>query len=129
VYDVCAYMYTIIHVPVYECMCACAMTLMWNSVNNLGCESPHSRSKDLSSWSFPQELWDCRHTFTVSSFYYYYYYYWIFSSFAFQMLSLFLVSPLKNILLPSSPPCPLLTNPPTPASWPWHSPPLGHVHL
>jgi hypothetical protein len=23
-------------------------------------------------------------------------------------------------------PLPLLTNPPTPASWPWHSPTLGH---
>jgi hypothetical protein len=39
------------------------------------------------------------------------------------MLSPFLVSPLK---IPYPLPLPLLTNPPTPASWPWHSPMLGH---
>ena len=39
------------------------------------------------------------------------------------MLSPFLVSPLK---IPYPLPLPLLTNPPTPASWPWHSPILGH---
>ena len=39
------------------------------------------------------------------------------------MLSPFLVSPLKT----SYPlPFPLLTNPHTPASWPWHFPSLGH---
>jgi hypothetical protein len=32
--------------------------------------------------------------------------------------------PFKNPLSPS--PIILLTNPPTPASWPWHSPILGH---
>ena len=41
----------------------------------------------------------------------------------FQMLSPFLVSPL-NFPIPSS--LPLLTNPPTLASWSWHSPTLGH---
>ena len=45
----------------------------------------------------------------------------IFSLFTFQMLSCFLVCPLK---IPY--PLPLLTIPPTPASWPWHSPILGH---
>jgi hypothetical protein len=39
------------------------------------------------------------------------------------MLSPFLVSPLK-ILFPLPPP--LLHNPPTPESWPWHSPILEH---
>jgi hypothetical protein len=38
------------------------------------------------------------------------------------MLSPFLASPLKI-----SYPLPLLTNPPTPASWPRHSPILGHT--
>jgi hypothetical protein len=42
--------------------------------------------------------------------------------FTFQMLSSFLVSPPKT---PISSPCPLLTNLPTPASWPRHSPILG----
>ena len=40
------------------------------------------------------------------------------------MLSPFLVSPLK-IPYPLSL-LPPLTNPPTPNSWPWHSPTLGH---
>ena len=39
------------------------------------------------------------------------------------MLSPFLVSPLKT---PYPFPLPLLTNLPTPTSWPWHSPILGH---
>jgi hypothetical protein len=39
------------------------------------------------------------------------------------MLSPLLVSPLNS---PIPPLFPLLTNPPTPASWPWHSPTLGH---
>jgi hypothetical protein len=39
------------------------------------------------------------------------------------MLSPFLVSPLKSTL---PYPLPLLPNPPTPTSWPWHSPTLGH---
>ena len=39
------------------------------------------------------------------------------------MLSPFLDSPLKT---PYLLPLPLLTNPPTPASWPWHSPTLEH---
>jgi hypothetical protein len=34
--------------------------------------------------------------------------------------------PSKNPLFPSPPP-PLLTNPPTPASWLWRSPVLGHI--
>ena len=39
------------------------------------------------------------------------------------MLSPFLVSsPKVPYTLPS-----LLPNPPTPASWPWHSPVLGHI--
>ena len=38
------------------------------------------------------------------------------------MLSPFLVSSLK---IPYHP-LPLLPNPPTPTSWPWHSPILGH---
>jgi hypothetical protein len=37
------------------------------------------------------------------------------------MLSPFLVSPLKT-----PHPLPLITNPPIPISWPWHSPILGH---
>jgi hypothetical protein len=44
------------------------------------------------------------------------------SLFTFQMLCLFLVSPSK---IPYSPP----PNPSTPASWPWHSPILGHRTL
>ena len=39
------------------------------------------------------------------------------------MSSPFLVSPLKS---PTLYPLPLLTNPPTPASWHWPSPTLGH---
>ena len=39
------------------------------------------------------------------------------------MLSSFLVSPLKNHLPPRT--FPLITNPPTPTFWPWHSPTLG----
>ena len=42
------------------------------------------------------------------------------------MLSPFLVSPLKT---PYFFPLPLLTNPPTHASWPRHSPILGHRTL
>jgi hypothetical protein len=38
----------------------------------------------------------------------------IFSSFTIQMLS-------------QNAPCTLLPNPPTPASWPWHFPVLGHI--
>jgi hypothetical protein len=34
--------------------------------------------------------------------------------------------PSKKHLLPIPSPLPLLTNPPTPASWSWHSPTLGH---
>jgi hypothetical protein len=41
------------------------------------------------------------------------------------MLSHFLVSPLKTPS-PFPFPLPLLTNPPIPTSWPWHSPTLGH---
>jgi hypothetical protein len=44
-------------------------------------------------------------------------FYWIFSSLTFQMLSAKLPIP-SPLLLP---------NPPTPASWPWHSPVLGHM--
>jgi hypothetical protein len=44
--------------------------------------------------------------------------------FTLQMLSPFQVSPPKILYPPS--PSPLLTNIPTPASWPWHSPTLGH---
>jgi hypothetical protein len=43
--------------------------------------------------------------------------------FTFQMLAPFLLSPLKNPLPHHL--C-LLINPPTTASWPWHSPILGH---
>jgi hypothetical protein len=39
------------------------------------------------------------------------------------MLFSFLVSPPKTTY---TLPFPLFTNPPTPASWPWHSPTLGH---
>ena len=39
------------------------------------------------------------------------------------MLSPFLVSSPKVPYLPST----LLPNPPTPTSWPWHSPVLGHM--
>jgi hypothetical protein len=48
----------------------------------------------------------------------------MFSLFTFQLLSPFLVSPLKTPypLLP----LPLLINPPTPVSWPWQSPLLGY---
>jgi hypothetical protein len=57
-------------------------------------------------------------------------FYWIFSLFAFQMFSPFLVSPPKIILPYPLPPIPslfpLLTNPPTPAFWPWYFPTLGH---
>ena len=38
------------------------------------------------------------------------------------MLSLFLLSPPKMPYLHS---LPLITNPPTPSFWPWHSPRLG----
>ena len=41
------------------------------------------------------------------------------------MSSPFLVSPPK-VLYPLLLPLPLLPNPPTPASWPRHSPILGH---
>jgi hypothetical protein len=44
-----------------------------------------------------------------------------FSLFTFQMLSPFLVSPLKTPY-----PIPLLNNLPTPASLSWHFPILGH---
>jgi hypothetical protein len=44
-------------------------------------------------------------------------FYEIFSSFTFQMLS----------PKPLNPPPTLLPNPPTPASWPWCSPVLGHI--
>jgi hypothetical protein len=47
----------------------------------------------------------------------------MFSSFTFQMLSHCLVSSLKIHYILS---LPLLPNPPTPTSWPWHSPILGH---
>jgi hypothetical protein len=60
--------------------------------------------------------------------YQYFYFILFFESdilFTFQMLSLFLVSPPKNTLPLSLPdPILLLTNLPTPASWPWHSPTL-----
>jgi hypothetical protein len=46
----------------------------------------------------------------------------IFSLFIFQMLSPFLVSPLKA---PHSAPSSLLTNPPAPASLSWQSPTLS----
>jgi hypothetical protein len=45
----------------------------------------------------------------------------MFYSFTFQMLSPFLISSLK---IPYT--LPLLPIPPTPTSWPWHSPLLGH---
>jgi hypothetical protein len=46
----------------------------------------------------------------------------MFSLYTFQMLPPFLVPPP-----PKAPyPLPLLTNPPTPVSWPWHSPALGN---
>ena len=48
----------------------------------------------------------------------------IVSLFTFQMLSPFLVFPLK-IHYPFS--LPLLNNPTTPTSGPWHSPILGHI--
>jgi hypothetical protein len=47
----------------------------------------------------------------------------LFSLFIFQMLSPFLVFPPKT---PYPFPSPLLTNLPTPVSWPWQSPILGH---
>ena len=57
--------------------------------------------------------------------FYLFVYYQILSSFTFQMLSPFLVSSLK---VPYTFPCPvLLPNPPTSASWSWHSPVLGHI--
>jgi hypothetical protein len=43
------------------------------------------------------------------------------------MLSHFLVSPPKNTLPLFHPPLPLLTNPPTPTSWPCYSPSLRHT--
>jgi hypothetical protein len=50
-------------------------------------------------------------------------FYYIFSLFAFQMLSPFLLSPLKiPYLLPHTP----VHHPPTPNFWPRHSPTLGH---
>jgi hypothetical protein len=53
------------------------------------------------------------------------FYYWIFSLLTFQMLCPFLAFPPKT---PSHIPfsLSLLTNPPTPTSWPWHSHTLGH---
>jgi hypothetical protein len=51
---------------------------------------------------------------------------WIFSLFTFQMLSPFPFPPPKNTLPLSPSLFPLLTNPPTPAFWPWHSPTLEH---
>ena len=53
------------------------------------------------------------------------FYYWIFSLFTFQVISPFLVLP-PDIPSPVSSLFPLLTNSLTPASWPWHSPTLGH---
>jgi hypothetical protein len=49
------------------------------------------------------------------------FFYYIFSLFTFQMLFPFLVSPPKILS-----PFPLYPNLPIPASWPWHSPILGH---
>ena len=43
-----------------------------------------------------------------------------------MQISPFLVSPLKSPI-PSH--LPVLTNLPTPTSWPWHSPILGHTAL
>ena len=51
--------------------------------------------------------------------------FWIFSLFTFQMLSPFLVPPQKTPSSHSST-LALLTSPPTPTSWTWHSPTLGH---
>jgi hypothetical protein len=51
------------------------------------------------------------------------FFYLIVSLFKFQMLSSFLISHPKT---PYSLSPPLLTNPPTSASWAWHSPILGH---
>jgi hypothetical protein len=55
------------------------------------------------------------------------------SCYLFFLLDIFFIYILNIIPLswfplqkPSSPPLPLLTNPPTPASWPWLSPILGH---
>ena len=53
----------------------------------------------------------------------FFFFYYIFSSFTFQILSPFLVSPPK---IPYLLPLPLLHNPLTPTSWPWHSPILEH---
>jgi hypothetical protein len=60
----------------------------------------------------------CRDVTHILSFFY-----WTYSLFTFQMLSPFLVSPLK---IPYYLPLSLLHNTPTPSSWPWHSPVLGH---
>jgi hypothetical protein len=53
---------------------------------------------------------------------YFFFFFKMFSSFTFQMLSPFLVSSLK---IPYTLSLPLLPNPPTPTSWPWHSPIMG----
>jgi hypothetical protein len=53
----------------------------------------------------------------VFSFFFFFFYYLIFSSLHFKCYS-------EN---PLYPPHTLLPNPPTPASWPWHSPVLGHI--
>ena len=57
---------------------------------------------------------------TVLSFYYYYY---IFIRYFLHLH--FKCYPKSPIYLPLA----LLPNPPTPASWPWHSPELGHIIL
>jgi hypothetical protein len=54
------------------------------------------------------------------------FYFWVFNSFFF--FRYFLHLPFKCYPeSPLYPPPALLPNPPTPASWPWNSPVLGHI--
>jgi hypothetical protein len=57
------------------------------------------------------------------SFYSFLIIYFLYLHFKCFLVSPFLVSPLKT---PYPQPPPPFTNPPTPASWPWQSPILGH---
>ena len=79
------------------------------------------------------EFWACKHITKILLFFFYNaffmfthaavwvsFYYYIFSSFTFQMLS-------QRSLCPHPQASTLLPNPPTPASWPWHSPVLGNI--
>jgi hypothetical protein len=57
----------------------------------------------------------------------------LFSSFFFSLLLQFFIRYFLHLHFkcypesPLYPPLALLPNPPTPASWPWHSPVLGHI--